>query len=93
MSSTRQEVYKAIDGERDYQDRKWGTLEQHPHHVAEWVGIVGYYCAKAMGAHLSNDEKLHELRKVAAVAVAALEQHGVLGRPTVQRETDNQLRR
>jgi len=26
-------VYESIESERRYQDRKWGTVEQHPHEV------------------------------------------------------------
>lgn len=36
----RSEVYKLIDGERDYQDAKWGTIEQNPHRVQHWVSIA-----------------------------------------------------
>ena len=34
----RSKVFDAIDSERDYQDRKWGTPAEHPHEVAAHPG-------------------------------------------------------
>ncbi len=32
----REFVYKLIDGERDYQDSKWGSVEENPKLVGAW---------------------------------------------------------
>ena len=81
----RSEVYAAIDSERDYQDRKWGTTEQRPKQVGSWLTLLRVILTDAErewhGA--SGDEQaLHELRKLAATATACLEQHGVPSRFT-----------
>lgn len=78
-------VYKAIDGERDYQDKKWGnTLSggrpgNGERTVDEFVTyIVGYANDLLVNAsHFAKTEdKLHIVRKVAGLCVACMEQHG-----------------
>lgn len=80
----RSDVFAAIDRERCWQERKWGTNLAHPHSVAEWLLIVESELAEAKHGWvkgIGDDEALRELVQVAAVAVAALEQHGAIGRP------------
>lgn len=33
-------VYEAIDHERRYQNAKWGSIEERPHTVGEWLLII-----------------------------------------------------
>lgn len=80
----RNEVYKCLDVERNYQDLRWsprreanGTPdEQKP--PAEWINYIEYHISKAKERiyHLSDEEALAEVRKVAALAVRCLELHG-----------------
>lgn len=82
----RENVYSAIDSERDFQDARWGTVEQHPHEVGSWILIMEKLLADAREAWAGNagDAKaLDEIRKVAAVAVACGEQHGLPSRGMV----------
>jgi uncharacterized protein YgfB (UPF0149 family) len=80
----RREVYRAIDGERDYQDLRWnsslreGDVPDEEKPVAEWLNYLEYHLSKAKNEnyHLNKDAALDELRKVAALAVRALEIHG-----------------
>ena len=75
----REKVYAAIDSERLHQDRKWGTIQQHPHEVGGWLTVLRQTLAKAEAAWCSNSgdyQALLEIRQVAAVAVACGEQHG-----------------
>lgn len=84
MKMNRQDVYKRLDGERDYQDAKWGTRrtadgtpdEEKP--VAEWINYMEFHILKAknMVYHLNTEEALAELRKVTALGVRAMEIHG-----------------
>jgi hypothetical protein len=77
------EVFQAITRERIYQDVKWGTLAQHPHTVGEWLLIVEAELNEAKQGWVKGKgdaEALRELVQVAAVVVAALEQHGVVER-------------
>lgn len=77
---TRAKVYEAIDSERAFQDRKWGTIDQHPHEVGGWLTLMRKLIAdaeKAWSENSSDHVALHEIRKVLAVGTACLEQHGV----------------
>ena len=88
--TTRQEVYSAIDSERDYQDAMWGdTLsgDREPTEdedggdrtVDEFsVYLIGYANDLLHNAsHFSSTEdKLEIIRKLAGLSVACMEQHG-----------------
>jgi hypothetical protein len=78
-SVTRGRVYDAIDSERDFQDRKWGTVEEHPHEVGGWLTIMRQLlrdAEKAWASAADDYTATVEIRKVVAVGVACLEQHG-----------------
>lgn len=38
-----QDIFAAILRERDYQDAKWGTIEEHGHEVGGWLTILPAY--------------------------------------------------
>ena len=84
LKMQRQEIYKNIDGERDYQDKNWGTRRQmdgtpdEEKPVAEWINYIEYHISKAKNRvyHLDTEGATAELRKVAALAVRAMEIHG-----------------
>jgi hypothetical protein len=80
MTMIRERVYNAIDSERDFQDRKWGTVAEHPHEVGGWLTIMRQLLRDAEKAWASSADDYTttvEIRKVIAVGVACLEQHGV----------------
>lgn len=75
----RNDVFREIDNEREYQERKWGTIEQHPLTVGEYLLILKGELDEATQAwrkSRGDTDALDEIRQVAAVAVAALEEHG-----------------
>jgi len=78
----RNAIFDAIEVEREYQDRKWGTIEENPHTVAEWVGLAMEEVIEADEARQQGNYQFvkMELVQAAAVIVAALEQHGVVTR-------------
>jgi hypothetical protein len=79
----KQEVLNAIQEERVYQNRKWGTVEQRPHEVGAWITIMRSLLSRAETAWASSKGDtgaLDEIRKVAAVAIACMEQHGPVER-------------
>ena len=84
LKMERKEIYNRIDGERDYQDASWGhrrTLDGTPDEekpVAEWINYIEYHVSKAKEKvyHLDTEGATAELRKVAALAVRAMEIHG-----------------
>jgi hypothetical protein len=82
MKSTRQEVYRAIDGERNYQEYRWHRPE-HIHSVTEYLVYIEYYVNRAKVAVSSQDDEqgaLDDLRKITALGVAAMEENGAVQR-------------
>lgn len=75
----RDKIYHAIDRERDYQDKKWGDVKEHPHEVASWLLIMKKELQEAEDAWMKtgDDEAIREVVQVIATGVACLEQHGV----------------
>lgn len=79
----RDSVYKAIDTERVYQDKKWGDTSQHPHEVGAYLVLMEVHLqqAKVAWAGSAGDAgALEQLRKVLAIGVACSEQHGIPNR-------------
>lgn len=70
------EIIKAIDSERQHQDR------EHPHHhtPGEYILILRKVLADAervwYDASSSQDQVMAEIRQVTAVGVKAMEEHG-----------------
>lgn len=83
--TTRQEVYKAIDSEMNYQQAKWGSSASsgNPGNgnrtIDEFVLYIRGYAedlAKIASHELDPTKKLDFVRKVAGLCVATMEQHG-----------------
>ncbi len=77
---TRAEVYAAIDGERDYQDALGANrTDGSAHTVGDYLTMLDTYLRRAQDdwtGNPGNEQALDELRKVAAIAVRCLEEHG-----------------
>ena len=82
---SRIEVYKAINSERDYQESRWNaetTVSENIHSFEDWIVYMEDYLAEAKhllarSARQDADPKCcHIMRKVLAMGVNALEQHG-----------------
>jgi uncharacterized protein with FMN-binding domain len=79
----RSAVYEAFDGERDYQDEKWGGNGTHGvHSITEFLVYIQDYTEEALHIvtheedETANQKALHIVRKIGALAVACMEQHG-----------------
>lgn len=76
----REQVYKLIDGERDYQDQLGGDRSDgHPRSVGDYVTMLSHYQTKSVAAWTDNpgdSQALAVIRKIAAIAVHCMEQHG-----------------
>lgn len=73
----------AICDERNYQDKKWGTVQECPHEVGAWLTIIRHCLNRAEAAYVTGEGDvgaLDELRKVASVSLACMEQHGAVYR-------------
>ena len=82
----KEKVFELIDGERQYQDLKWGP-EGRPesdenYSVAEWLVYIEKHLSFAKDAvyHLSRVNALCNVRKIAALAVACMEFNETLSR-------------
>jgi hypothetical protein len=87
-NATREHVYAVIDGERDYQIDGQGNSRRDPNDapnlsVGESIGCIDKLMLDAKLAWYKpggNTEALAHLRKVAAVAVQAMENYGAPAR-------------
>jgi hypothetical protein len=80
--TTRQEVYEAIDSERDYQDSLWDSGIMANKTIGDWNRVIAVYLRRAEDSWMydGNDDPLNVVRKIAAVGVHAMEQLGAYGR-------------
>lgn len=94
FSTDRADVFKAIDSERDYQDSRWNpetTTSDGLHSLEEWYVYIEDYVSEAKHAlsrlpRQEGDPKaLDIMRKVATMAVCAMEQHGAPQRKGFER--------
>lgn len=80
----RLEVYRIIDEEREYQEKKWG--ENKINSIEEWLVYMEDYINEAKHI-VSRDVKentahkcMWNIRKIAAMAVCAMEQYDTMSR-------------
>jgi hypothetical protein len=76
---TREEVYKIIDGEREYQNHLGSTrTDGLPHSVGDYIVMLDRYIRRAVDGwtdHAGTAYALHEIRKIAGIAVHCMEDH------------------
>jgi hypothetical protein len=72
----RDDIYDAIDRERAHQREKW--LDR-PHEIGAWLTVLRLEIAEGERAWVKgrDEDALREILQVAAVCIAALEQHGI----------------
>lgn len=85
-SLRQQEALAALVGERAYQDLRWNentTASAGKHSVTEFIVFIEHYLANAKrvlsmeGEPQATEKALHDIRKVGALCVVAMEQNGV----------------
>ncbi len=90
---TRAAVYVVIDGERDYQNNLPDyRTNGAPHSVGDYCTMLDSYMRRAIDAwtkHAGDHMCLHEIRKIAAIAVRCLEEHGARRGPLVPHQASN----
>lgn len=65
-------VLAAVIDERTYQDQKWGTVDENPHTVGEWLLIAEAELAEAKAAWLKTGDMQPVLAEVRQVAIDTL---------------------
>lgn len=85
----RQEIYQAIDREREYQIRKRPGSHARGHEIPGWLAIMRAELAEAEEAWVRGDgapanaASLAEILQILATGVAAIEQHGIAERKEI----------
>lgn len=76
----REHVYAIIDTERDYQDSLGpDRTDKSQKSVGDYLVLLHHYSEQGIAAWAQNPgnrEALREIRKVAAIAVRCMEEHG-----------------
>lgn len=78
----RMDVYRAINSEREYQDNLWPDHgdTSNPLTIGEFLLLIEEYASKARKEWVveskPEDNTLEFMRKIAAIAVNCMEQHG-----------------
>lgn len=86
----RNQVFCAIDGERDYQLAKWGPEKPEHRGVHAYLNFMQVHLDRAREAitihadPVGTEMALHQVRKVTALGVACMEMNGALTREDEQ---------
>ena len=69
----REQIFKEVSAERDYQDSRWGTEFDEKNTLNDWWAYSNHYWARAAAMGNTKEQQRAALVKVAALATAALE--------------------
>lgn len=69
----RKEVFDLIDGERTYQNKKWGAAFDDKNTPNDWVAYIAIYLGRAVTLPWNRETFRTAILKVATLAVAILE--------------------
>jgi len=74
--TSREVVYKAIDGERDYQNSSWSSeFDDSKWSIGDWLIFIQRYVNEAEN-NLGYPWAMDSIRKIAGLAVACMEYNG-----------------
>lgn len=83
MKMTFEEVVESVRLERQFQDEKWGDLDSRDLSVPGFMLVMKKELEEAEDGWIKNiggkHSSLAEIRQVAAVAIACLQQYGTEG--------------
>lgn len=74
MSKSRRDIYDNIEAERSYQNERWGTAFDDKNTPNDWVAYITKYLGQSVTMPFNDDTFRVQMLKVAALAVAVLEQ-------------------
>jgi hypothetical protein len=80
---SREKVYKVIDSEREYQQKRWYRDNKSGFHsVGGYITLIRRYSFKAdeMWHNYGDQAALAQIRKVAALCLACMEENGFVAR-------------
>jgi hypothetical protein len=81
----RSDVYRTIDSERDYQDKRWGIVDDpnyQSYEPSQFLIDIEMHLNKAKehNYNINKEGVLEEMRKIGALCVKCGEVHGMLER-------------
>ncbi len=80
---TFEEVVASVKEEREFQDKKWGPLDERAQSIAGFILVLKAELDEAEAGWIKNVQGKHsalaEIRQVAAAAIACLEKYGIEG--------------
>jgi hypothetical protein len=82
----REDVYKVIDGEREYQENLPGNRSENPKRiraVSEYLTMLDHYVRHAQDSWTTRagiEDPLNDMRKIAALAIRCMEEWGAIPR-------------
>jgi hypothetical protein len=85
----REKILKEIDTERKYQEKKWGNEFDNKNNANDWVAYTACYLGKALTFPWDGHRYRTMMIKVAALAVAAIENYDRLGGNIAKRHYDD----
>lgn len=97
----RSQVYKAIDSERKYQNKIWNNHEnkkENIHSFEYWCMHIEDHIIEAKhilsrnSSDIANPIVSDIMRKIAAMAVCSMEQHGVKNRNMIESWETNEIK-
>ena len=66
-------ILQEIREEREYQDGKWGTEFDDKNTLNDWAAYINVYLGKCVTMKSNPEEQRKQMKKVATLAVAAME--------------------
>jgi hypothetical protein len=77
---TRDEVYAVVNSERDYQEKLREVRSTNGHRtMGDYLVLLNHYIVEANQSYVKNRGpvmSIHEVRKIAAIAVKCMEEFG-----------------
>lgn len=89
------QAFLAVKREREFQDAKWGSIENRNSDIHRWCDFIEEELREVQEAIEAGDEEhaLEEMIQVAALAIACIETHGVYERKELREDgRSNDLR-
>lgn len=74
ITEKRIDIFEQINGERYYQNERWGNDFDSKNTPNDWVAYISKYLGQAVTMPFDEATFRIQLKKVATIAVAALEQ-------------------
>ena len=89
MKISREDVFKLITEEREYQNDKWHISEQAEYTISDWLTMIKKYLNDAENGMFDENPNasMEAIRKITALGVASMENIGCKSRNIKENDT------